>query len=73
MNMILMAWHINIMLKLFLSVVCVVSDISGDKLKVPLDVFIILALPHIGRAPYTLAIRGRGQVGVQPRINIFET
>ena len=51
---------------LVLSVVCVISDISWDKLKVPLDVFIVLAVPDIGHAPHTLTIRGRRKVRVQP-------
>ena len=56
------------------SVVCVISDISRDKLKVPLDVFIILTVPDIGHTPHTLTIRGRGQVRVQPteRDNIIK-
>ena len=43
-----------------------ISDISRDKLKVPLDVFIVLTVPDISHTPHTLTIRGRGQIRVQP-------
>ena len=43
------------------SIVCVVSWISWNKLKVPLGMFILLLMSDIGSSPNTLIVGGRWQ------------